>query len=100
MEIVNAPCMGIVVQTSEIWWMAKSFGRMYHSEKAVQRYNRTFLYLPVVTRLMSSDEFEDHVNEVFRMKEMYFMPDLDIVKVVKEMYVEPHYVNSVKPGEQ
>ncbi|KAJ9599190.1 hypothetical protein L9F63_010321 [Diploptera punctata] len=96
MEIVNAPCMAIVVQTSEIRWMAKSFGRMFHSEKGIQRYNRTFLYLPVVTRLMSNQEFEDHISEVFRMKEMDFMPDLDIVKVVKEMYVESQHVNSLK----
>ena len=85
MHSLNAPCMGYVVQTSAIKWMVRSFARMYHSQKSVQRNNRTFLYLPVVSRLMSDAEFERNVREVFHTTEMDLMPDLDIVKVVKEM---------------
>ena len=99
LKSINVPCLGYVIQTSNIKWMVKSFARMYHNEKALQRFNRTFLYLPVVTILMSDAEFEDHINEVFRMREMDLMPDLDIIKLTKEMYVEEHhFVNTVKPG--
>ena len=85
MRSINAPCLGYVVQTSNIKWMVQSFARMYHNPRAEQRYNRTFLYLPVVSRLMSDAEFEQHVSEVFHLEQMTLMPDLDIVKLVQEM---------------
>ena len=71
---------------------------MFHSEKSEQRYNRTFLYLPEVTRLMSDEEFEDHVHQLFSLREMDFMPDLDIVKVVKEMYIKTEDVKNPISG--
>ena len=93
MHSINVPCLGYVIQTSNVKWMVQSFARMFQNEKSVQRYNRTFLYLPVVNRLMSDAEFEQHISEVFPLRVMDFMPDLDVVKVVKEMiYKGPQQV--------
>jgi hypothetical protein len=74
-ETMNAGCGPYVVQVRNIRSVIHCFART--TRRAITRYDKKFLYLPVT--------FEDeiHLQNVFSMKEMNYMPDSIIARFVK-----------------
>jgi hypothetical protein len=81
-ESLNAGCPLYVIEVSNPKAVVHCFGRA--SRRAVFRANRQYLYLPVVQGWDDvSDNTHISVEDLFTMKEMNYMPDLLVAKVVR-----------------
>jgi hypothetical protein len=80
-ESLNAGCPIYVIQVSNPKAVIHCFARA--SRRAMFRANRHYLYLPVVQeRSAVSDSPDISVEDIFTMKEMDYMPDLVVAKIV------------------
>ncbi|PSN57697.1 Ionotropic receptor 41a11 [Blattella germanica] len=82
LQPINDGCLAFIVQTSELRSMMRAFPRLFHSPKSVYRANRKYLFLPIGNELNTSDSFEETIVDVFSMREMDFMPDVVIAKLL------------------
>jgi len=79
---MDAGCLAFVVQTVDVWLMVKTFARLTHSPRSTYRANRRYLYLP--SEHIPDDMFERLIRELYEAREMDFMPDVVIAKLVNE----------------
>jgi hypothetical protein len=77
---MDAGCLAFIVQTNDVMFMVKTFARLAHCPQSTYRANRRFLYLP--SRQIPDDMFEGIIKELFATREMDFMPDLVIAKLI------------------
>ncbi|KAJ9599189.1 hypothetical protein L9F63_010320 [Diploptera punctata] len=77
--LMDASCLAFIVHTSDIQFMVKTFARLFHSPLSHQRADRKFLYLP--TQQVSDNEFDSNIRQLYRLREMDFMPDTVVAKV-------------------
>ncbi|KAJ9578221.1 hypothetical protein L9F63_005551 [Diploptera punctata] len=80
LEPINAGCLAYIVQTSDIGFMVKAFARLFHTPKAINRNNRKYLYLP--EKHIQEQEFNSNIKRLFESREMDFMPDLVVARVI------------------
>jgi hypothetical protein len=81
-ESLNAGCPMYVIQVSNPKAVIHCFARA--SRRAMFRANRQYLYLPVVQEPSAvSDSTDISIEDMFTMKEMDYMPDLLVAKVVR-----------------
>lgn len=95
-ESLNAGCPVYVIQVSNPKAVIHCFARA--SRRAMFRANRQYLYLPFVQeRSDVSDSTDNRIEDMFTMKEMDYMPDLLVAKVVRnedkanEIKVDDHF---------
>lgn len=79
---MDAGCLAFVVQTRYLKLLVQTFARLAHSPRSTHRANRMYLFLPSVS--FSENIFEADIQDVFRARQMDFMPDLVIAKLVQE----------------
>jgi hypothetical protein len=77
---LNAGCLAFVVQASDLKFIVRTFSRLTHSPRTTHRANRMYLLLPSVP--LPEHIFEADINELYRMRQLGFMPDLVIAKFV------------------
>ena len=77
---MDAGCLAFVVQTADVRFMVKTFARLTHSPRSTYRANRRYLYLP--SENIPDDMFERLIRELYQTREMDFMPDVVIAKLV------------------
>jgi hypothetical protein len=81
-ESLNAGCPVYVIQVSNPKAVIHCFARA--SRRAMFRANRQYLYLPIVQEQSTvSDSTDNSIEDIFTMKEMDYMPDLLVAKVVQ-----------------
>jgi hypothetical protein len=79
---MDAGCLAFIVQTVDIRLMVKTFARLAHSPHSTYRANRRYLYLP--SKHIPDDTFETAIRELYQRRELDFMPDVVIAKLVNE----------------
>lgn len=79
---MDAGCLAFIIQTSDVKLTVRTFARLAHSPRATHRANRMYLILPSVE--LPENIFEANIRELYRMRQMGFMPDLVIAKFVTE----------------
>jgi len=79
---MEAGCVAFIVQTVDVRLMVKTFARLTHSPRSTYRANRRYLYLP--SQQIPDDMFERLIRELYQTREMDFMPDVVIAKLVNE----------------
>jgi hypothetical protein len=84
---MDAGCLAFIVQTTDVMFMVKTFARLMHSPQSTYRANRKFLYLP--SRHIPDDVFDTIITEMFATREMDFMPDLVIAKLITDPRATP-----------
>ncbi|PSN57696.1 Ionotropic receptor 41a13 [Blattella germanica] len=84
-NLMDASCLAFIIQTSDISFMVKTFARLAHSPLSLQRAVRKFLYLP--TQEVPDDIFESNLRELYTRREMDFMPDVVVAKLITEFDV-------------
>jgi len=82
---MNAGCLAFIIQTSDVRFMVKNFARLAHSPRSTYRANRKYLYLP--SRETPDEMFEATIKEMYLIREMDFMPDLVIAKLITESVI-------------
>jgi len=83
-ESLNAGCPMYVIQVSNPKAVIHCFARA--SRRAMFRANRKYLFLPVVKEGVEiSDSSSMKVGNIFKMKEMDYMPDLVVARVTTNM---------------
>jgi hypothetical protein len=79
--------MAFVVETADAHFMVKTFARLAHCPQSTHRANRKFLYLP--SGQAPDDAFESSLKQMFATREIDFMPDLVVAKLVTGRGVMP-----------
>jgi hypothetical protein len=79
---MDAGCLAFVVQTRNLKLLVQTFARLAHSPRSTHRANRMYLFLPSVD--FPENIFEADIEDLFRMRQIDFMPDLVIAKLTKE----------------
>ena len=79
---MNAGCLAFVVQTRNLKLLVQTFSRLAHSPRSTHRSNRMYLFLPSVD--LQENVFEADIYDLFHTRQMDFMPDLVIAKILKE----------------
>jgi hypothetical protein len=82
---MNAGCMAFVVQTRDLKFAVRSFARLAHSPRTTHRASRKYLLLPSAP--LPEKILEANIREVYHMRQMGFMPDLVIARLVTEQNV-------------
>jgi hypothetical protein len=77
---MDAGCLAFVVQTVDVLLMVQTFARLAHSPQSTYRANRRYLYLP--SKQIPDDMFETLIRELYETREMDFMPDVVIAKLI------------------
>ena len=80
LQPINAGCLAYIIQTSDIYFMMKTFARLFHSPKSMNRNNRKYLYLPET--YVDETDFNSSIKELYESMEISFMPDLVIARVM------------------
>jgi hypothetical protein len=105
---MDAGCLAFIVQTSDVKLTVRTFARLAHSPRATHRANRMYLVLPSAE--LPENIFESSIEEMYRMRQMDFMPDFVIAKFVTaqnlthdefssgESHVDVSYTNSMYYG--
>jgi hypothetical protein len=79
---MDAGCLAFIVQTADVNFMVKMFARLAHCPQSIHRANRKFLYLP--SQQTPDEAFEINLQQMFATREMDFMPDLVVAKLITE----------------
>jgi hypothetical protein len=77
---MNAGCLAFVVQTRDLKFTVDTFARLAHSPRTTHRANRMYLLLPSVP--LPEAILEADVKELYHMRQLDFMPDLVIARLV------------------
>jgi len=89
---MDAGCLAFIVQTVDVRLMVKTFARLTHSPRSTYRANRRYLYLP--SKQIPDEMFERLIKELYQTREMDFMPDVVIAKLVNE-YKDTSQANGI-----
>lgn len=79
-ESLNAGCPAYVIQVSNPKPVIHCFARA--SRRAMFRANRQYLYLPILQGSTIYDIPDMNADDIFTMKEMNYMPDLVVARIV------------------
>jgi hypothetical protein len=91
---MDAGCLAFIIQSSDFKFVVQTFARLDHSPKSTHRANRMYLFLPSFD--FPENVFEAGIKELYQMRQMDFMPDLVIAKLITEHNITH---DDVSPGE-
>jgi hypothetical protein len=91
---MDAGCLAFIIQSSDLKFVVQTFARLAHSPRSTHRANRMYLFLPSID--FPENIFEARIQELYQMRQMDFMPDLVIAKLIIE---QNSTYDDVSPGE-